>query len=86
MSNSQNQPTPANQNQLITQLVINWQKNHGRHQLPWQQDVTPYKVLVSELMLQQTQVATVIPYFQRWMQKFPTAQALAAAPEDEVMR
>lgn len=86
MSNSQNQPTPANQPHLITQRVINWQQSHGRHQLPWQQDVTPYKVLVSELMLQQTQVATVIPYFQRWMQVFPTVQALAAAPEDEVMR
>lgn len=86
MSSSQNKPTPANQSQLLTELVINWQQSHGRHQLPWQQDVTPYKVLVSELMLQQTQVATVIPYFQRWMQVFPTVQALAAAPEDEVMR
>lgn len=72
--------------QQISATVIAWQRSHGRHQLPWQQDVTPYKVLVSELMLQQTQVATVIPYFNRWMQAFPTVQALAAAPEDEVMR
>lgn len=85
MSSSQNQSTPINQHE-ITRQVINWQQSHGRHQLPWQQDVTPYKVLVSELMLQQTQVATVIPYFERWMQAFPTVQALAAAPEDEVMR
>lgn len=70
----------------IRAKVIAWQRSHGRHQLPWQQDVTPYKVLVSELMLQQTQVATVIPYFQRWMQAFPHVEALAAAPEDEVMR
>jgi A/G-specific adenine glycosylase len=70
----------------ISQRVIDWQRAHGRHQLPWQQDVTPYKVLVSELMLQQTQVATVIPYFERWMQAFPQVEALAAAPEDEVMR
>jgi len=72
--------------QQISATVIAWQRSHGRHQLPWQQDVTPYKVLVSELMLQQTQVTTVIPYFNRWMQAFPTVQALAAAPEDEVMR
>lgn len=70
----------------ITTKVIAWQRSHGRHQLPWQQDVTPYKVLVSELMLQQTQVATVIPYFNRWMQAFPQVETLAAAPEDEVMR
>lgn len=71
---------------VISAKVIEWQRSHGRHQLPWQQDVTPYKVLVSELMLQQTQVATVIPYFNRWMQVFPNAEALAAAAEDEVMR
>jgi A/G-specific adenine glycosylase len=65
--------------------VVNWQLTHGRHQLPWQQQVTPYQVLVSELMLQQTQVSTVIPYFQRWMQSFPTIEALAAAENDTVM-
>ena len=65
--------------------VVSWQKTHGRHQLPWQQAATPYTVLVSELMLQQTQVATVIPYFQRWMASFPTIEALAAASNDEVM-
>ena len=65
--------------------VVNWQKTHGRHQLPWQQDSNPYRVLVSELMLQQTQVSTVIPYFQRWMQSFPTIEALAEANNDQVM-
>ena len=65
--------------------VVSWQKTHGRHQLPWQQAGTPYAVLVSELMLQQTQVATVIPYFQRWMTSFPTIEALAQASNDEVM-
>lgn len=66
--------------------LISWQQQHGRNQLPWQQDVTPYKVLVSELMLQQTQVATVIPYFERWLAAFPDAEALAAADEDKVMQ
>ena len=70
----------------LSEKIITWQQQHGRHQLPWQLQVTPYKVLVSELMLQQTQVATVIPYFERWMQSFPTVEALAAADEDSVMQ
>ena len=65
--------------------VVSWQSRHGRHQLPWQQNATPYAVLVSELMLQQTQVVTVIPYFQRWMASFPSIEVLAAASNDEVM-
>lgn len=72
--------------ETLRERVIGWQHSHGRHQLPWQQDVTPYKVLVSELMLQQTQVATVIPYFNRWMTEFPDVAALAGASEDQVMR
>lgn len=71
---------------VLSEKIIAWQQQHGRHQLPWQQQVTPYKVLVSELMLQQTQVATVIPYFERWMQSFPTVEALAVADEDSVMQ
>lgn len=70
----------------LTETIIAWQRQHGRHALPWQQQVTPYKVLVSELMLQQTQVATVIPYFERWLAAFPDLQTLALADEDEVMR
>ncbi|KDM92680.1 A/G-specific adenine glycosylase [Photobacterium galatheae] len=65
--------------------LIQWQQTHGRHDLPWQQNPTPYRVLVSEIMLQQTQVATVIPYFERWMNSFPTVERLAAASEDDVM-
>ncbi|MCC5854372.1 MAG: A/G-specific adenine glycosylase [Idiomarina sp.] len=72
------------QNQFVNQ-VLAWQANHGRHDLPWQQPATPYRVLVSEIMLQQTQVTTVIPYFERWMSSFPTLQSLAAATEDQVM-
>ena len=62
-----------------------WFEVHGRHNLPWQQNPTPYRVWVSEVMLQQTQVATVIPYYERFMARFPDVQSLAAAPLDEVL-
>src|SRR5690606_30105768 len=65
--------------------VLAWYDQHGRKDLPWQQDINPYRVWVSEIMLQQTQVSTVIPYFQRFMQRFPTVQKLARAPQDEVL-
>ncbi len=65
--------------------VVAWQQQAGRHHLPWQQDVTPYKVWVSEVMLQQTTVATVLDYFPRFMQAFPTVADLAQAPLDDVM-
>ncbi|MFN3580398.1 MAG: A/G-specific adenine glycosylase [Pseudomonas sp.] len=65
--------------------VLAWYDEHGRKDLPWQQGITPYRVWVSEIMLQQTQVATVIPYFQRFMQTLPTVEALASAPADEVL-
>jgi len=65
-------------------LVI-WHKQHGRHDLPWQRTTDPYRVWLSEIMLQQTQVATVIPYYQRFLACFPDLAALAAAPVTEVM-
>ena len=65
--------------------LLAWFDMHGRHDLPWQQDITPYRVWVSEVMLQQTQVQTVIPYFERFMSRFPGVADLAAAPEDEVL-
>jgi A/G-specific adenine glycosylase len=65
--------------------LIDWHARHGRHDLPWQRRRTPYRVWVSEIMLQQTQVATVIPYYERFMQRFPDAGALAAAPLDDVL-
>ena len=67
------------------QAILTWYDRHGRKDLPWQQHKTAYKVWVSEIMLQQTQVATVIPYFNRFMARFPTVQALADAPTDDVM-
>jgi A/G-specific adenine glycosylase len=65
--------------------VLDWFDQYGRTNLPWQQDTGAYPVWVSEIMLQQTQVATVIPYFERFMQSFPTLHDLAAAPQDEVL-
>jgi A/G-specific adenine glycosylase len=65
--------------------LLAWFDRAGRKHLPWQQDPTPYRVWVSEIMLQQTQVATVIGYYQRFMQRFPDVHALAAAPVDEVL-
>ncbi|MDD3517029.1 MAG: A/G-specific adenine glycosylase [Chromatiales bacterium] len=65
--------------------LIAWQRRHGRHDLPWQQARTPYRVWVSEIMLQQTQVATVVGYFERFMQRFPDLPTLAAAPLDDVL-
>jgi len=65
--------------------LLAWHAAHGRHDLPWQHDPTPYRVWVSEVMLQQTQVQTVIGYYARFLQRFPTVQALAAAPLDEVL-
>ena len=65
--------------------VLTWFDQHGRHDLPWQRDSAPYPVWVSEIMLQQTQVGTVIPYFDRFMARFPTVQDLAEAPQDEVL-
>lgn len=69
----------------FSQRVLAWFDQSGRHDLPWQDNRTPYRVWVSEIMLQQTQVATVIPYFQRFMERFPTVEALATAPQDGVL-
>jgi A/G-specific adenine glycosylase len=65
--------------------VLAWFDRHGRRDLPWQRDPSPYRVWVSEIMLQQTQVSTVIPYFERFMARFPTIGDLADAEVDEVM-
>src|SRR5690554_7279744 len=66
--------------------VLHWYQQHGRKDLPWQQDINAYRVWISEVMLQQTQVATVIPYYQRFMQSFPTVYHLAKAPIDTVLQ
>jgi A/G-specific adenine glycosylase len=71
---------------MLWEPLLPWFEIHGRRNLPWQQDPTPYRVWISEVMLQQTQVETVKPYFERFMARFPDAATLAAAPQDEVLR
>jgi A/G-specific adenine glycosylase len=66
--------------------IITWQKLHGRHDLPWQNTHDPYAIWVSEIMLQQTQVAAVIGYYAKFMQRFPTITALAAASQEDVLQ
>ncbi len=75
------------------QKILAYAKEHGRHTLPWrnlpvgrQGHVDPYAILVSEIMLQQTQVERVIPYFERWMKKFPKVESLAQAPLSDVLK
>ena len=65
--------------------LIRWHKHYGRHDMPWQNTTDPYRVWLSEIMLQQTQVATVIPYYLRFLEQFPQLADLAAAPVEEIM-
>ncbi|MCJ0765321.1 A/G-specific adenine glycosylase [Variovorax terrae] len=65
--------------------VVRWQKSHGRHGLPWQNTRDPYRVWLSEIMLQQTQVSTVLGYFSQFLARFPDVRSLAAASLDEVL-
>ncbi len=69
----------------FAEALLAWFDRYGRHDLPWQRERSAYRTWVSEIMLQQTRVATVVGYFERFMQRFPTVQALAAAPLDEVL-
>ena len=82
----QNQQKVFNLDQVtFSQRLLSWYDHAGRKNLPWQQNKTPYRVWVSEIMLQQTQVSTVIPYYERFMERFPDVVSLANAPQDEVL-
>ena len=70
---------------MIAPQLLAWWDKHGRKHLPWQKNRSPYRIWVSEIMLQQTRVETVMPYFERFMSSFPDVQALAAANDDDVM-
>lgn len=70
----------------FVQRLLKWHALHGRHHLPWKKPRSAYRVWLSEIMLQQTQVTTVIPYFQRFIKAFPSVKKLAQAPLDEVLR
>jgi A/G-specific adenine glycosylase len=78
-------PDPAVSAARLGPQLLAWWDEHGRKHLPWQQEPTPYRVWVSEIMLQQTQVATVERYYTPFMRRFPDVAALAAAPQDEVL-
>ena len=71
--------------QTFSSSLLTWFDQYGRKHLPWQQQQTPYRVWISEIMLQQTQVNTVIPYYERFMARFPTLAELAAADTDTVL-
>ena len=71
--------------QQFQKRLLTWFDQHGRKDLPWQKNKTPYRVWVSEIMLQQTQVSTVISYFERFIARFPDVKTLARADEDEVL-
>ncbi|OXR49971.1 A/G-specific adenine glycosylase [Pusillimonas sp. T2] len=79
------QPYPAQNLSAFVTTIIQWQKQHGRHHLPWQQTRDAYRIWLSEIMLQQTQVSTVIDYYQRFLERFPTLQDLAQADQAQVM-
>ena len=70
---------------LFPETLLTWWDKHGRKDLPWQHPRTAYRVWISEIMLQQTQVKTVIPYFERFIDQFPDIQSLAAAATDDVL-
>ena len=69
----------------LSEALLTWSDVHGRRHLPWQRDPTPYRVWISEIMLQQTQVSTVVPYYEAFMKRFPDVTALAGAPIDDVL-
>ena len=72
-------------NKIFSESLLNWYDLHGRKDLPWQQPYTDYRIWISEIMLQQTQVKTVIPYFLKFMERFKTIEDLASATTDEVL-
>ncbi|MBS9778134.1 MAG: A/G-specific adenine glycosylase [Gammaproteobacteria bacterium] len=75
----------THEHQQFYDTIVTYYREHGRHTLPWRIDMSPYKVLVSEIMLQQTQVERVIPFFERWMTEFPTWKDLAHAQQSRVL-
>lgn len=80
-----NTPVQTSADDVFARRVVLWQRTHGRHGLPWQATQDPYRVWLSEVMLQQTQVTTVLGYYERFVSQFPTLADLAAAPPDDVL-
>ena len=78
--------SPPPDSPFFAERLIAWQRRHGRHDLPWQGTRDPYRIWVSEIMLQQTQVGAVVGYFARFMERFPDVNSLASASEDDVLQ
>jgi len=76
---------PANNLRKLREGLLSWFDANSR-KLPWRVSYSPYQVWISEIMLQQTQVKTMLPYFHRWVARFPDAPSIAEAPEDEILR
>ena len=74
-----------NQTQLISQKIVQWYSDNGRHDLPWRNKITPYRIWISEIMLQQTQVKTATPYFKNFIKKYPNQKKLSEASEDQIL-
>ena len=75
----------ATKNNKFSKLISDWYLVNGRDHLPWRKQVTPYRIWISEIMLQQTQVQTVIPFFERFISKYPNLKSLSVASEDEIL-
>ena len=75
----------ATKNNKFSELISDWYLVNGRDHLPWRKQVTPYRIWISEIMLQQTQVQTVIPFFKRFIRKYPNLKSLSVASEDEIL-
>ena len=80
-----NKNTASRHNPTFATRLVTWQRVHGRNHLPWQNTRDAYRIWLSEIMLQQTQVATVLPYYARFLDRFPDVASLATAPEDDVL-
>ena len=80
-----NKNTASSHSPAFATRLVTWQRVHGRNHLPWQNTRDAYRIWLSEIMLQQTQVATVLPYYARFLDRFPDVASLATAPEDDVL-
>jgi A/G-specific adenine glycosylase len=70
---------------LFSKKIISWYEISGRTNLPWRKNITPYRVWISEIMLQQTQVKTVIPFFKKFIKKYPNLKSLSEATEEDIL-
>ena len=70
---------------LFSKKIINWYENSGRDDLPWRKNITAYRVWISEIMLQQTQVKTVVPFYRKFIKKYPNLKSLSGATEEDIL-